>query len=302
MLTTQLQKYSPTPLIIAADVEGGQVNRLKPELGFIKIPSAQDMGKGDFSQTLAISRLVAEQLAEMGINANLAPDVDVNINPDNPIIGKRGRSFSEDPQIVFGHAMAFITSHREKNIITAAKHFLGHGSSDKDTHKGLVDVTHSYKKEAELLPFSRLIEAHAIDMIMTAHVMHRDFDPEYPATMSSKIIQDLLRGQLGFDGVVISDDLGMGAIVQEYSFDEAILRSLMAGCDLLIVARNIKDMFPADLLVESSGASALGESAAKHAIDVICQAVKDGRLSKARVLEAYERVIKLKKKYGIIKD
>ena len=284
-LTKDLQEFSPTPLFIVVDAEGGYVNRLKTKYGFIEIPSAEEMGKGNIEETKNIAVELTDQFVDLGLNMNFAPVVDVNLNPDNPVIGGIERSFSNDPEKVVEYAEAFIQGHHQNNIITAIKHFPGHGSSKDDSHKGMADVTETYK-EKELIPYQKLIEKGEVDMIMTAHIMNRNIDPNYPATLSTFFIKDILREQLGFDGVVISDDMQMGAITEYFGFAESIILAIQAGCDMLIISNN---------------SSIYDEMAPYTAQEIIFEAVKDGKITAGQILESTERIHKLKKKFDIIK-
>ena len=191
-LISDLKKYSSVPLFIAVDAEGGKVNRLKPEYGFIAIPSPVEMGRGSIENTEKIANGLAKELKDLGFNMNLAPVVDVNINPKNPIIGGLDRSFSADPAQVFEHSKAFILAHRQNNIITVAKHFPGHGSSSNDSHLGIVEITQSYKEE-ELIPYERLQDEGLLDSVMIAHVINRNVDANFPATLSPLFIEGILR-------------------------------------------------------------------------------------------------------------
>lgn len=262
-LIEDLQCFSLTPLLIAVDAEGGRVNRLKEEYGFpLHVPSAQEMGEKGPAETKKIALKIAGQLAELGFNVNFAPVVDVNINPDNPVIGGIERSFSSDPEKVIDHALAFIMAHHERQIITVLKHFPGHGSSQQDSHLGMVDITNTYRQE-ELIPYRKLISSGEIDMIMTAHIMNRNIDSEYPATLSPLFIQKILRQQLGFQGIVISDDMQMGAIEKHFGFADAIIRAINAGCDMLIISNN---------------GTVYDETAPYRAVDIIFNAVKSGEI------------------------
>lgn len=274
-----LQSYSSIPLFIAVDVEGGRVNRLKPEYGFSEILSAQELGKKDYESTEKEALKISQELKELGFNMNFAPVVDVNINPENPIIGGLGRSFSSDSQEVFLHAKAFIKAHRKNNIIPVVKHFPGHGSSLKDSHLGMVDVTETYKEE-EIIPYKKLQEDGALEAVMTAHIFNRNVDEEYPATLSSIFLKDILRKELGFQGIIISDDMQMKAIVDSYGFEESIIRAINSGCDILLFSNNSQTGYDDDLPYKVH--------------QVIYEAVKDGRISKERINESYDRVISLK--------
>ena len=283
-LITDLKKFAPSPLFVAVDAEGGKINRLKEKCCFISVPSPQELGEKDNpEETKKISAKLAGQLDYLGFNVNLAPVVDVNINPRNPAIGSIGRSFSNNPEKVVEQSSAFIDAHREQKIITCIKHFPGHGSSQNDSHLGMVDVTNTYQ-DKELIPFEKIIEQKKADMVMTAHITNRDIDPRYPATLSPLFIQNILRKKLGFEGVIISDNIQMGAITEYYNFDNAIIRAINAGCDMLIISNNGK---------------IYNEKAPYEASDIIFQAVKQGRISRERITESSSRILSLKTQFDI---
>ena len=278
-LTADLKQLS-SDLLIAVDAEGGRVNRLKPEYGFAEIPSHAGLGEWDDpDSTFAAAAQLASQLADMGINTNFAPVVDVNINPENPIIAGLQRSFSKNTAHVSAHAQAFIKAHHQYGILTAIKHFPGHGSSAGDTHIGMTDVTDTYS-DSELVPYQTLIEDGLVDMIMTSHIINRNFDPE-PVTLSDYYIRRILRDSLGFKGVVVSDDMQMGALTEHYSFKEAIIRAVNAGCDVLIFSNN---------------AGVYDKEASYRAVQVIHEALAAGEIRKERIRQAVERVQALKEK------
>lgn len=286
-LTAQLQDTAVIPYFIAIDAEGGYVNRLKEKYGFaVKVPTARTLGGESPEHTAEIADALAQQLAELGINWNLAPVADVDIDPDSPAIGKWERSFSVDPALVAAHAGAFADAHRQRGVIPALKHFPGHGSAAGDTHLGVADVTATYRRDAELLPYRELIAGGYDDAIMTAHIVNRNLDPAgRPATLSPVIMNGLLREELGFTGVIISDDMQMGAIVDEYGPEEAAIAAVNAGVDVA-------------LLANQQGDYDLGR--AYRVRDAIAQAVADGRIDAERINAAAERIRRLKAKYGII--
>ena len=213
-----------------------------------------------------------------GINLNFAPVVDVNINKDNPVIGGLGRSFSPEPDKVAAHAKAFIKGHRKFGVLTAIKHFPGHGSSASDTHTGFVDISNSYQSK-ELIPFKKLIDSGYADMVMTAHVTNTNVDPAVPATLSDRFLTGILRRDLEFKGVIISDDMHMAAIINQFGFEDAIVLAVNAGCDMLIISNNAKTF---DAL------------AVNKAFDAIYNAVSAGKISQLRINESYERIMRLK--------
>jgi len=283
-LVASLQRRARTPLLVAIDQEGGQVNRLKPAYGFAETISHEELGTINRpEQTFAQAERTARTLLDLGINLNLAPVVDLNAGLENPIIAGKGRSFSSDPGLVARHALEFARAHRRHGIMTCAKHFPGHGSARGDTHLGAVDVT-GYWTEQELIPFQRLIQAELCDVIMTAHVFNARLDPDRPATLSRRVLGGLLRGRLGFEGVILSDDMEMKAIADGYSLEEAVRHGIQAGLDVLCFGNNMK--FDPDI-----GAKAAG---------IIRGLVERGEISEARIDESFRRVQRLKHKYKLI--
>lgn len=267
-----------TPLLIAVDQEGGQVARLNPRNGFPGTYSAAVLGgMNDPAFTQAQGRSIAQQLAASGINLNLAPVVDLNLNPANRIIGGAGRSFSGDAAITTQQAEAFIAGHHEAGVLTAIKHFPGQGSASGDTHRGSVDVTGNWTDD-ELQPFANLIADGVVDAVMTSHIYNRAIDTTYPATLSAPTLA-ILREQLGWQGVVISDDLKMAAISGVYRFADALALAINAGVDVLTIGQTT--------------AATVGET-----IDTIEALVRAGTISEARIDEAYGRIMALKAGLG----
>lgn len=278
-LTRSLQRYSKSLLLISIDQEGGNVDRLKPERGFGSTTSMQRLGKMDnVKKTTQNAHYIASELSQVGVNVDFAPVVDLNVNPKNPVIGSKKRSFSADPNIVIKHAQIFIDAFHKKNIACALKHFPGHGSSLKDSHKGWVDISNTWT-EKELIPFQTLIEEDPCEMVMVAHVYNSKLDETYPASLSNKIITNILRDQLHFQGVVISDDLGMKAIADNYKRRDAILLAINAGNDILIFSNNDKKYDPH-----------LGE----HIFLTIKELVNEGKIDPKRITESYIRIQALK--------
>ncbi len=284
-LIEDLQENAKTPLLIAIDAEGGLINRLKEKYGFAYIPSAEELRKDNIKKTKDSADILASQLTTLGINTNFAPVVDLNINPNNPVIGSLGRSFSDKPEEVINYAIAFISAHKEQNIITAIKHFPGHGSSENDSHKGLTDITNTYQ-EKELIPFKELIEKGVVDITMTAHIMNRNIDPNYPATLSPKFLENILKKELNFKGVIVSDDMQMKAISDNFGFEESIIMAINAGCDILIFSNN-GDIYD----------NKIGEKA----INIIYEAVMSGKIEKERIINASNKILSLKQNYLIKK-
>lgn len=276
------QQAAPIPLLVAIDQEGGKVNRLKEKYGFTRSVTAQEMGR---SATLDTVRFYAEAtaatLAGLGINVNFAPVVDLGVNKENTVIYKVGRAFSANPDSVALLAGEYIKPHRRFGVITVLKHFPGHGSSTADTHFGVADVTHTWTPE-ELVPYEMLIDAGMTDAIMSAHIVNMKLDPRgYPGTLSSRIIDSLLRKQYGYEGVVFSDDMQMQAVAKQYGLEEAIRLSINAGVDILCFSNNITGS--EDRTVDKV-----------HSI--IRTLVENGQIKRERVDEAYKRVMKLKER------
>ncbi|MDR3180561.1 MAG: hypothetical protein LBT61_01360, partial [Prevotellaceae bacterium] len=216
-LNADLQNLSDTKLLIAIDQEGGRVNRLRTVYGFPSTASAKFQGKINVADTTAKYAVqTASTLARLGFNLNFAPCVDVDVNPLCPVIGKMERSFSANPETVSKHAEIWLTEQARQGVTGCLKHFPGHGSAKNDTHVGAADVTDTWTA-AELTPYRDLIRTGKVQAIMTAHVFNAKLDAAYPATMSEAVITGLLRRQLGFEGVVFTDDLAMGALVEHYS-------------------------------------------------------------------------------------
>lgn len=280
-LNEQLQQLASTPLFIAIDQEGGQVSRLKSDYGFPPAIPSHDSLAGrlnpDFTYKKALQ--TASLLDETGFNLNFAPVVDLNLNPENPIIGALERSFGDDPGRVTRHAASFIRAHRQEGVLTAVKHYPGHGSSEEDSHRGMVDITGLWAP-VELEPYRRLMKKDLVDAVMTAHVFHEDLDAQYPATLSGKVINGMLRGDLEYEGVVFSDDLQMGAVYDHYGLQETLEQTIQAGVDVLVFANN----------------SVYEPGIAQRAIETIVEMVEKGQLSEQRIRSSYRRITDLKER------
>lgn len=276
-LTDALQSYAFIPLLIAIDQEGGRVARLKPKRDFPKTKSHSELGKGTEQETFEEAAKIAMTLADAGINLNMAPVVDLCANPDNPVIARLGRCFSDDPDEVTKHAIAYIKGHHEMGVRCCLKHFPGHGSSSADSHKGLVDITKTWSPD-ELVPYQKIVKAKMADAVMTAHVFNENIDRRFPATLSGNAVEDMLRDGIGFKGVVFSDDMQMGAITKHYGFETAVERAVMAGVDVMIFANN----------------SYYDKNIVKKASAVVKRMLDEGMITIDRLRESYDRIVKLK--------
>lgn len=277
-LTNRLIAVAPTSPIIAVDQEGGLVSRLKESKGFPKSVSAEYLGNLDNEDsTRHYSRMMAQEFMVVSTNTNFAPVVDVNTNPDNPVIGKLERSFSSDPEKVTEHAGYVIDEYNKEGMLSVLKHFPGHGSSTSDSHLGFTDVTDTWD-ESELIPYRKLFSEKEIHAVMTAHIFNANIDSLWPATLSNNTINGLLRDSLGFEGVVFSDDMQMDAIRAEYGLETAVEKAINAGVDILIFGNN--------LVYE--------EDIAERAINIIQKLLREGKISKETVEASLARIDKLK--------
>lgn len=266
------------PLLISVDYEGGQVNRLGEQYGFPATLSAAEVGKKSLHEAESLANSMAETLKILGFNLNFFPVLDININPDNPIVGKKNRSFSSDPKKVALYANIYSHQFLAQKIQCAYKHFPGHGSSTQDSHLGFVDVTDTWKPY-ELDPYKEVFNNNTCGIVMTAHIVNRQLDETgLPATLSHKVLTDLLRHQLHFKGVIITDDMQMKAISDNYGLEQALEWAINAGADMLIFGNNLS-VKPQD---------------PRQLIDIIEEKVEKGEISRARIDEAYQYILQLK--------
>ncbi|MBE6130049.1 MAG: hypothetical protein E7185_12360 [Erysipelotrichaceae bacterium] len=285
------------PLLIAADQEGGAVRRIP--FGTYHIGNMGLAAIHDSNEVRSAARLIGEELAALGINTNFAPVVDVNSDPANPVIGVR--SFSDDPSVVSINAAAYLAGLNDENIIGALKHFPGHGDTDTDSHTGMPQIMLTYEemKETHLKPFRNL--AGDADIIMSAHIQFPLIDDtEYtssdgstvylPATLSKKILTDILREDMGYEGVICTDSLAMDAIREYYDPFEAAVMAINAGADILLIPI-LEEMEPEDY-----------SESLDDLVKYICSKVESGEISIGRINESVIRIMQLKEKRGILDD
>jgi beta-N-acetylhexosaminidase len=284
-LSTQLQNKSVQgnahlPLLLAIDQEGGQVNRMKPKYGFPAMPSAKVLGEAPHDSIIInAAQTMAATLSACGINLNFAPVADVH-NDLCPVLGNRQRCFSKQAERVTYCDSILMEIHNSLNILTAMKHFPGHGNSRSDSHLGLTDIT-PYWNPNELIPYERLIAANKVPIIMSGHLVHKKLDDQgLPATLSKKILNDKLRGELQFKGVIVSDDMQMHAISSLYTLEESLYLGLTAGIDVFIFSNNIP------------GATVY---APENVHATIRRLVEAGRITPERINESYQRIVALKR-------
>lgn len=280
-LTSKLKAFSNKPLLISVDQEGGNVARLKPKYGFVKTPSALNVSKMTFPHAKSIYVKQARMLQYSGINCNFAPVVDLALNPKNKVIYQLERSYGAKSEDVLKYAKILIDAQKEHHVISVLKHFPGHGSSLDDSHKGFVDITNTWSQK-ELEPYKSLIDSGDVDMIMTAHVFNKNLDEKYPATLSYNVNTKLLRQQLGFSGVIVSDDMQMKAISTLYPLKEALTLAINGGVDMLLFGNQ------------------LSRNEVDNLVNIIYEQVQNGQIPHAMILEANKRIENLLTKYSIV--
>ncbi len=282
------------PMLITVDQEGGNVARIN--FGTSGVGNMALTATSDPENAKKMARIYGEELRLLGINTDHAPVVDVNNNPKNPVIGQR--SFSDSPETVAEYALSYMEGLHEEGIIACLKHFPGHGNTDTDSHTGFprIDSTYDELKEFELIPFKQAIDAGA-DMVMSAHIQYPKIEDEtytsissgeevyIPATMSHKILTGILRDDLGFEGVIVTDALDMKAIADNFAPEDVMCKTMNAGADLI--------MLPA---VQNQ--QVFDEM--NNMVEIAVKLAEDGKISEESIDDSVRRILKLKKKYGIL--
>lgn len=272
------------PLFVSIDQEGGRVSRLTK--GVTSFPPNMAFGAAGNPKLVAKeAAIMARELRAIGVNVNYAPDVDVNSNPDNPVIGCR--SYGSSPEEVARMAMAVIEPYKQAGVVCTAKHFPGHGDTAVDSHIGLPTVNHDrrYLEEYDFAPFKKMVEA-GVPAVMTAHVVMPAVDAAgRPSTLSPDALS-ILRQELGFDGLIFTDALNMGAIVKQMPIEEAAIQAFLAGADVLLFGND-------DVIVPAKQ-----QEIAKGLAD----AVRSGRISRERLDDSVRRILRVKEEYGILSD
>ncbi|MCH6265360.1 beta-N-acetylhexosaminidase [Neobacillus citreus] len=278
-LVNQLKtdNISNLPLFLSADQEGGRVTRLPG--GLTNFPPNGQIGQvNDPEFSYKVGTLLGQELKEFGLNLDFAPVLDINSNPNNPVIGDR--SFGNNSEIVSKLGIQTMKGIQSQNVIPTIKHFPGHGDTSVDSHLDLPIVNKSLKelKQLELIPFERAIDDGA-DVVMVAHILLPELDKTNPASMSKAVMTDLLRKQLSFRGVIITDDMTMGAITEHFDIGKAAVESVKAGSDIILIGHDYNNV----VKITSS----------------LKKAVENGEISEQRLNESIERIIQLKRKYSI---
>lgn len=265
------------PLFLSIDEEGGKVSRLPKT--FVRLPEAMKVGnKNNKDISYKFGNILGERVKALGFNIDFAPVLDINSNPKNPVIGNR--AFGTTVAQVLDNGLEVMTGIRDIGVIPAVKHFPGHGDTDVDSHINLPKVNKTIEslKSFELIPFLEAIERD-VEMVMVAHILYPDIDEKYPATMSPRIIKETLREELGYNGVVVSDDMTMGAIVENYTLEDGVLSFIEAGGDIALICH--------------------GKDNPEKVFEKIKEAVEIGELKEEDIDKKVYRILKLKEKYKL---
>ncbi len=276
----EANQQNPVPILMSVDQEGGKVSRMPDTVE--SIPSNRKVGEtNDTKLAEKMGALLARQIKLAGFNVDFAPVLDINSNPKNPVIGDR--SFGTTADLVTRMGIAEMKGLRSEGVIPVVKHFPGHGDTSVDSHLDLPVVNKSEKQLAELewIPFQAAVKQQA-EAVMVAHILFPKLDPNYPASLSKVIIGDHLRGKFKYDGVVITDDLSMGAISKNYPLNKAAIATVQAGSDILLVAHSYES--------------------AKTIFDTLISAVKSGKIKESRIDESVYRILALKQHFKLSDD
>ncbi len=274
-LTKRIHQSTEIPPLISIDQEGGRVNRITT--GVTVLPSLAVLGKINSAEAAYhCGRILAEELRSLGIDFDLAPVVDVNTEDKNPIIGER--SFGDDSRRVAELGKSMISGLQSHGLLACAKHFPGHGAAKSDSHQylPLIEVSGRKWEKIHLPPFRQAVKA-GVQAVMVGHLLCPALDKKYPASLSRKIVTGILKERWGYRGLIVTDDLAMGAITKHYRIGEAAVLSVSAGADMIIVGKGLRN-----------------QQAVRAAL---LKAFKSGRLSQKRLAESVSKILKLKKKH-----
>jgi beta-N-acetylhexosaminidase len=297
---------APFPLFVMLDQEGGKVQRINSAKGFSDTASAKRVAV-EFSLQQAYDHYASlgQELSKLGFNFDFAPCIDLDSTPTCEVIGALERSYGSDSNIVSQCAEQMINGLSEHGVISCAKHFPGHGSASGDSHLGLVDITSTWN-ERELEPYQMLQSRGLLDVVMSAHLVHQGIDSDTPITFSARWIEKL-RTEVGFDGVVVTDDLHMGALVYNYSFDDICVRPLLAGHDLLIFSNNplasqhqgIRHDEKSGVQTWADSLTVPDENIAEHAFRSLRRALDENIINEKNIERSIQRIIDLKQRFKL---
>ncbi len=281
-LISDLQAHSSIPLLVGVDEEGGRVSRLHASgnIPAADIPSAEELAaEGDSQKVFEAGKTIGQELKELGFQVDFAPVADINTNPDNTVIGNR--AFGSDGETAATMVSAFLKGLKEEGIVGCVKHFPGHGDTSMDSHKNETYVAHDRErlKKVEFLPFQRAI-GEQVDMVMVSHIKTPNATTDgLPASLSKEMVTDILRKELGFQGIIITDAMNMGAIAHYYGGEEAAVMALEAGVDIILMPENYE-----------------------KAVSAVLEAVREGRLTEGRITESAKRILSLKYDKGLFAE
>jgi beta-N-acetylhexosaminidase len=270
-LTRSIRQAAGAPVLVSVDQEGGRVQRFRGE-GFPDLPSARRAAAGGEEAVRRSAVTAARCLRAAGIHMNLAPVLDVDSNPANPVIGER--AFGSDPDQVASCGVAYAKTLQAEGVAACGKHFPGHGDTSVDSHLDLPHLPHAMERleRVELVPFRAAVGA-GIASLMTAHVLFDSIDPQVPATLSRRVVTGLLRERLGFEGLVFTDDFEMQAIADRHEMGEAAVQAIEAGCDLILACHRLDRQ--------------------RRIIEAVAQAIATGRIPERRVRDSQKRLTRL---------
>ncbi len=276
-LNKTIQSKTKLPMFIGLDQEGGPVLRVMS--GITPLPGAMALASSDSSKIFEITKAVGEDLKHLGFNINFAPVGDINNNPKNPVINSR--SYSDEAEVVAKHSQAAFSGFQAGGILPTMKHFPGHGNTSVDSHIGLPVVESSLKDimNCEIIPFQNAIN-NGIDGIMMSHILYKELDDVYPSSLSKKIINDFLIEKLGFEGLIVTDSLTMGAIYNKFTIEEIVYNGINAGNDILIFC----------------GRADISEQ--RFIYNTFLNLVENGRIGIDRINRSVEKILNYKKKYA----
>ena len=273
-------KNNKLPLFISVDEEGGLVTRMPKDIK--RLPTNKYIGSlNNKDLSYKVGEILGEQLSYFGFNMNFAPVLDINSNPNNPVIGDRSFGNNKDTVAILGTST--MKGIQSKNIISVVKHFPGHGDTSVDSHVNLPVVNYDINRlnSFEFVPFKTAIQNGA-DAVMVGHILLPKIDSKYPSSMSYEIVTNILRKDLGFNGLVVSDDMTMGAITKNYSIEESSIKAINAGVDLLLVCQKYENT--------------------ENVLKALKEAALNGTISKERLDNALYNIISIKKKYLLNKE
>lgn len=271
------KEVNDIPILISVDEEGGLVSRMPSEI--INLPNKNEIGEvNNIELATKVGNAIGERVYDFGFNMTMAPVLDVNNNPNNPVIGIR--SFGDNPEVVSNMGIAEMKAIQSQNVIPVIKHFPGHGDTDVDSHKGLPVINHNLERlnKIELAPFKKAINEGA-DVVMVGHIIMTQLDNQNPASLSQKIVTDLLRNDLNFNGVVITDDMTMGAIIHSLDIGKAAIQSVKAGNDIILVSHGYENKI--------------------NVIQSLHTAALNGEISEETINDSVYRILTLKEKYQL---